>query len=207
MMLKNDIANMALGHLGVSSVISDFQTDNSTEGKILRRYFRRSLDDLLEQHDWTFAKRTAKLFLQSEDPEYGYKYSYIYPVNAIVVREVAPNGMFLPDIELYEDQILHFEERVFGNMRLIYTNVSDAYAKYTEKIEENSTFPSSFGRALAAQLALDMGPQLITSNWPKVANAINSLAFNTISKGIADDIAKSPQKKFAESPLVRVRYK
>jgi hypothetical protein len=73
-------------------------------------------------------------------------------------------------------------------------------------MDTNSSFPTAFGRALAAQVALDMGPQLITNNWPKVVGAIMSMASNEISAGIADDIAKNPQKVTADSPLVRARY-
>lgn len=206
MMLKNDIANMALGRLGVSSTVIDVENSNTTEAKIIRRHFRTSLDTMLEKHWWSFARRTAKLTKHSDDPEQGYEYAYHFPINAAEIRQIAPEGRFYHRLELYPDMIPQFEEMHVGGLQLIYTNVEDAHAEYTERLAENSSFKTYFGRGLAAQLSLDIGPSLITNNWPKIRNAINESAHNEISSAIADDIARSPQKMPAESPLVRARW-
>lgn len=206
MMLKNDIANLALGHLGISSTVSDFETENTVQAQILRRYFRISMDYLLEYHDWIFATRVAKLVLHTEEIEFGWRYAYRMPINSLVVREVAPAGRFYPHVEVYPEQVFKFVERVYSGMTLLLSNQKDAHAKYTERLDTNATFPGAFGRALAGRLALDMGPALITNNWPKVVNSLAALANQEISAGIAEDIARNPQKENYVSPLISARW-
>lgn len=206
MLYKTDIANMALGRLGLSSTIADLENDFSTEAKIIKRHFRTSLDYLLEQHEWNFAKRSVKLSLQFTDPEEGYGFSYHWPVKALVIRQIAPEGRFIKDMELYPDQKIHFEERYIGTTKLVYTDLDLAYAQYTEQVDSNSVFPNHFGRSLAAQLSKDVAPSLITNNFPKIKAALNSEADNDIASGIADDLARQPQFQDADSTFVRCRY-
>lgn len=203
---KTDIANLALGRLGLSSTITDLETDLSTEAKILKRHFRESLDFLLEQHHWNFARRSALLIKQFDDPEVNYNFSYFYPADALVIRQIAYKGHFIKNIEQYLDQKIPFNEVYFGSVRLLYTDLRDAHAEYTARVEENDIFPSHFGRALAAQLSLDIAPSLITSNFPKIKEALNNDAFNAVAAGISDDLARQPQFNNSDSTFVRARY-
>jgi len=208
MMLKTDIANKALGHLGITSRLTDLETDISNEGRVLRSFMRDAIDYVLEQHYWTFATRTAVLAKHSDDPENNFRFAYYMPVNSLVIREVACDGNFLnPRYEHYHDQIPQFEERNLGNSNVIFTSVENAHAKYTERLSDNLSFKSYFGRGVAGRLALEAGPALIAHNWPKVMNVITTRANNEISAAIAEDIARSPQKRYPEPPTVRVRYR
>ena len=206
MMYKSDIANMALGRLGVSSTITDIESDFSTEAKIIKRHFRTSLDYLLEQHFWNFARGTAVLIKQFDNPDSTHLYSYYMPGDALLIRQLAFQGNFINGIELYPDQKIPFDEVYVGTTRLIYTNLSEAEAEYTKQVAENSVFPSHFGRALAALLSKDIAPSLITSNYPKVRETLNADAENDIAHGIADDLTRTPQQVNAESSFVRARY-
>ena len=206
MMFKNDIASQALSRLAASRTIVDLDNDNSIEARIIRQHFRTSLDQLLEYHPWSFARRTATLIEHSRDPEPRYRFAYHYPVNAAVVRGIAPNGMFNDMFELYPDQETPFTVMTFGTTNLIYCNTPNAHAVYTERMPENSSFKTYFGKALAAQLSKDIGPSLITNNWPKVRDAVNASADSDISQGIAYDLTLSPQKQEAPCPLVRARW-
>lgn len=205
-MFKNDIATQALGRLAYSKTIVDLDTDNTVEARLLKRYFRTSLDTLLEMHPWSFARRTATLIEHSRDPEQGYAYSYHFPVNAAVVRQIAEDGHFNTEYELYPEQMTPFQVMTFGTTQYIYCNVRDAHAEYTERLSENSTFKTYFGKALAAQLSKDIGPALLANNWPKVKEAVNSGADSAIAEGIAYDLSLMPQKLPAPCPLVRARW-
>lgn len=197
---------MALGRLGVSSTITDLELDLSTEAKIIKRHFRSSLDYLLEQHEWNFARRVAPLSLQFNDPEKGFAYSYHMPADSLVIRQIAYEGNFMRDQELYLNQKIPWTEIIIGTSRLLYTNLDRAHAEYTAQMPENSVFPTHFGKALAALLSKDIAPSLITSNYPKVSGTLNSEADNAIDHGIADDLARQPQFTNAESSFVRARY-
>ena len=196
---------MAIGRLGLSSTIDDLETDLSVVGKIIKRHFRASLDYILEQHEWNFARRTAPLLIQFNNPEKAYEFSYHMPPKALVIRQIAYEGNFIVDRELYPDQKIPFREVYVGSTRLLYTNLSNAEAEYTERVDENSLFPTHFGKAFAAQLSKDIGPSLITSNFPKIKKELNSDADNDIAGGIADDLARQPQHIPADSAFVRAR--
>lgn len=207
-MLKTEIANLALRHLSITSYLTDLETDNSIEARTIRRFLKISLEDVLEKHDWTFARKTCALSLQGQDPEHPFEYSYNKPVDALVVRELAPDGRFYrPNVERHREDVRYFEERYVGTDVLIYTCVQNASAKYTQKFSENAKFPFYFGRAVAGQLALDIGPAIITNNWPKVMNAVTNMAYNEVSAGIAEDIARSPQKVDSLPPMITQRFK
>jgi hypothetical protein len=206
-MLKTEIANLALRHLAVTSYLSDVETDNSLEAKIIRRFFQVSLDDILEKHYWTFATKTAVLALEERDPEKRFNFSYRKPVDALVIRELACHGEFMePSLNHYREHVRYFEERTLGTMQLLYTNVENAHAKYTQRLTENTNFPSYFGRAVAGQLAMDIGPAIITGNWPKVMNAVMTMASNEVGAGIAEDIARNPQKSDSYPPMITKRF-
>ncbi len=206
MLYKTDIANMALGRLGVSSTITDLEVDLSTEAKIIKRHFRHSLDYLLEQHYWAFARRSQQLKLQFNDPEPNYSFSYYMPADALVIRQIAYDENYVKNLELYPDQKYPWDEIYIGSTRLMYCDLDKAYAEYTAQVEENSIFPQHFGRALAALLSKDIAPSLITSNYPKISATLNSEADNAIAAGIADDLARRPQYQNSESTFVRCRY-
>ena len=82
MLYKNDIANLALGRLGVSLYVSDLETENTQQAKIIRRHFRMALDTLLEMHDWNFATQYSPLILFQNDPTPNYRFAYLAPADA-----------------------------------------------------------------------------------------------------------------------------
>jgi len=205
MLSRLDIANLALGKLGVSLTISDFNNDISNQAKIVRRHYKVALDELLEKHEWNFATKYAALTLVSEDAESPYRYLYSVPSDLLILREIAAKDQFT-DLERYEDYKVRWEEQyeASGAIR-VRTNQPDAWGKYTVAIVETFNFPSHFGRALAAQLALEIAPSLITNNFPKVKATLASDVENEVSKGIAYDLGRRPRKLESLSPFVLAR--
>lgn len=206
MLYKSDIANLALGRLGVSLTISDIEVENSQQAKVIRRYFRMSLDTLLEKHPWGFATQFIPLILASESPTPLYAYSYQRPGDALVIVEIAEEGMFSQTVQ-YEDQKNRWQEVYALTGPKLYTNVRMAHAKYTTRLPENMQFPNHFGRALAAQLSMDIAPQLITNNFGKVRDTLNANAMIDITHGIADDLGRQPLPEDSLSPFVRARLR
>jgi hypothetical protein len=206
MMYLTDVANLALGRLGVGSTINDLANEYSTAAKILKRHLRVSLNSVLEQHTWNFATRSAVLNKQFDDPENGYAFSYYSPADCLAVRQIASDGNFIRNLELYPEQKLPFEERHIGMQILLYTNVRNAHILYTAAMDENSVFPTHFAKSWSAQWAVDIAPSLITNNYPKVRDTLDSDAYNDLAKGIADDLIRTPQYTYAKSPLITTRY-
>jgi hypothetical protein len=206
MLYKTDIANLALGRLGVSLSVVDLETENSQQAKIIRRHFRMSLDSLLEMHDWNFATKYLPLILQEEDPTLVFKFAYVVPSDALVIREIAREGFF-SNRNQYQDEKEKWQQVYSSSGQLIYSNTPDAHAKYTVRIPDNIAMPNHFGRALAAQLSMDIAPSLITNNFGKIRDTLNADARIDISMGIADDLGRQPQMEDSLSPFIRARHK
>jgi len=205
MLYKNDIANLALGRLGVSLTVADLETENSLQAKIIRRNFRMSLDTVLEMHDWNFATKYLPLILQSEDPTPMYKFAYSLPSDALVIREIAREGFFTNRYQ-YQDEKEKWQQVYSSIGAVIYSNTPDAHAKYTVRIPTEIAMPTHFGRAVAAQISMDIAPSLITNNFAKIRDTLNSDARNDITLAIADDLGRQPQMEDSLSPFIRARH-
>lgn len=205
MLSRLEIANLALGKLGVSLTITDFANDISNQAKIVRRHYKVALDELLEKHEWNFATKYAALTLVSENADAPYRYLYSVPADLLILREIAAEDQFT-DLERYEDYKIRWEEEyeATGALR-VRSNQPDAWAKYTVAVGETFNFPSHFGRALAAHLALEIAPSLITNNFPKVKATLATEVENEVSKGIAYDLGRRPRRQESLSPFVLAR--
>lgn len=207
MLYKSDIANLALGHLGVSQTVGDLSTENTLQAKIIRRNFRLALDTMLEAHEWGFATQFAELALVEESPIPGYSFCYAMPSDALVMRVLAIDGEF-PLQRQYESQKHEFREVYNGaGERLLYTNVERAHGEYTTRLSEEIAFPSHFGRGLSHQLALDIAPSLITNNFPKVKAALMDAARYEISRAMASDLGRQTLLQDSPSPFFATRLR
>jgi len=200
---KLDIANLALGKLGVSLAIADY-TENSVQAKIIRRHFRMTLDTLLEKHPWNFATKFSALSLVSEDAKEQYRYLYSLPSDCLVLQEIAEENKFSL-VEQYEDQKYRWQELYTTGSVRVRSNVPDAFGKYTVRLDEDKSFPNYFGRALAAMLAMDIAPSLITNNFPKVKRELVNDLTAEVNEGIAQDMSRQPLRLDSLNPFVRAR--
>jgi len=206
MLLRLDIANLALGKLGTSLNIVDYACDTSNQAKIIRRHFKMALDLLLEKHPWSFATKYAALSLVSEDANSFYRYLYSVPNDLLIIRDIADKERFTA-VERYEDYKIRWEQEYQSSGALrVRTNLPNAWAHYTVAIPESFNFPSHFGRALAAQLALEIAPSLITNNFPKIKATLASEVMSEVNEGIANDLGRQPQRLESLSPFVLARH-
>lgn len=208
MLQKTDIANLALGRLGVSLQVTDYDADNSNQAKIIRRFYRMSLDTLLQKHEWKFATYFQELNLLETDANFGFmgfKYKYQAPADAMVIREIATDGIFT-NLNLYETQKAKFQTIYSSSSIKIVSNIVDAHARYTVRIPEDNQVPVYFGRALSAQLAWDIAPSLITNNFPKIRDSLARDLADEITLGMAQDEGTQPQMDNAPNPFVMSRF-
>lgn len=203
-LLKTQIANLALGRLGETKRVIDVDADATLAAKILRDHFDTSLETLLEAHPWGFSTGFAALALVSVDPQAEWGYSYRMPTDALVLRQIEVEGNF-SDIEKFGDEINKFKEVYDAGGTLLYSNVGDAWAEYTKNLPSSSSFPNFFGRALSAQLALDIAPQIVTNVFSKVKRQIEVDAENAILKAISYDLGRKPPPEQSDSIFIRAR--
>jgi hypothetical protein len=78
---KTEIANLALAHLGIGTQISDLDTDDSSECKILRTLFDYWMSTVLCGYSWKFATTYANIEPIICFPTQEYKFAYRYPAD------------------------------------------------------------------------------------------------------------------------------
>jgi len=205
MLQKNEIANMALGHLASTLSVTDLDTENTIVAKIIRRHLRTSLDTFLEAHPWSFASQELALAFSQDNPSKNFAYEYLYPADCLVIRQIAPEGIF-SEYNLYEDQKHKWKEMNIGATTRVWCNVQFAWAEYTTRMSEDVSFPTHFGRGLAYQLALDIGKSVVTNNWAKVKELLMADAATELTRAIAYDLGRQPQKMDAPNPLLTARW-
>jgi len=203
-MNKNEIANLATSNLGQTIKIVDFTTDPSLAAKIINQWFRTSLLSYLESHPWAFATSFAAMPTGLSTPSAGYSFAYTKPADALVIRRMAPGGHF-PKAEIQQEYALRWREVNVGTGTEIWCDVPEAHAEYTVAIGDDYDFPDYFARGFSYQLSLDIGPKLITQNWPKIFQNIMPMFEKEMQKAIARDLSHQPESYQYDSSFITVR--
>ena len=138
-----DIFNSALLKLGVEAIASF--DEESKAANLGKEQYPKIRDFLLESHPWNFAMKREKLAISAEVPVFGFSLAYVLPVDCL--------------------RVWHLNNRdskfKVENGRLLLTNLTDASLLYIAREEDVSKYSSQFKEALAYQLALDLGYNLI----------------------------------------------
>lgn len=122
---KTTICNMALSHCGIGSFISDIDTDDTNEAIQCRLWYEPSRDTLLEMMPWSFAQDEVQATLLAVDPNYRWKFSYLYPNDVKRINGIIDPYKRRP--ERIEDKIEFEVKRApSGNGKVIYTDQEDA---------------------------------------------------------------------------------
>lgn len=146
-----DIANMALGHIGVSSEIQNLESESSAEARACRRFYEPTRDEVLRDFAWPFATVIASLTLHEEDPTTEWQYSYAMPADVWAVRRLH-NGTY-SRAELTTNRVKYVRRGQY-----LYTDQQDAVVEYTQKITDTEQFPPDFVAMLAYLLASRIAP-------------------------------------------------
>lgn len=139
-----DISNLALSHFGQAADISDLNPpDGSIEAELCARFFPVARDELLEEYDWTFARRRATIAELTNDRE-DFEYRYARPSDCLKERRLLPDGYSNDqnDIAVWQRE---------GDS--IYTSESLAVLVYTFLLEDTTKFSPLFVIALTWRLA------------------------------------------------------
>lgn len=204
MLYKTDIANLALGYLGSTQSVVDLDTENTGQAKIIRRHYRTAFHGFLESHPWNLATGYGQLQLIESSPSSGYAYAYGTPSDALVIRQLGLKGEYRRMYE-YEDSTIDFKEYLIGGQIQIHTDLRDAYCQYTKQLNEDDGVPNYFGKGLAAHLAMEIAPSLITGKYAQIKQLLKKENDDRIGNSMAIDISRSPRPKDPPSPFERER--
>ncbi len=169
-----DVANAALARMGFKLQVGSLLDGSDHAQKILNVY-GQARDKLLESFDYDFAERTVDLTLINEAPAGGYfppnawnpnnypppnfAYQYGFPSDAIKIRSLKFQPLFTLNPDPRPLKFSEYNNAALG-LRTIVTNVPAAVAIYTGRIVDPTVWSVSFAEALAAELAVLLGPLL-----------------------------------------------
>ncbi len=143
------IVNLALIRIKVPVIASMSESSSAaTYASAVWEYVR---DEVLEEHDWNFAKLTAELAQDTAtptDPKWDYR--YVKPANCLKIRSIVDEGN-----TPYE----YVEEGDY-----IYCNFDNSdhslFMRYTTVITDPTKYSPSFINALAWRLAAELSLKL-----------------------------------------------
>lgn len=143
------ICNLALSHLGTYT-ISDYESDNSEEGRQCRILYEPARDQVLSDFPWNFAERREDLSLLADITPTGYEYAYQYPTDCVHAREIYRSTTGVDPI----DFIVTANEDL--DSRMILTDEEDAVLIYTAAISNTALHSPGFNILLGWRMAADL---------------------------------------------------
>lgn len=191
-MANTDLANEALSHLGVSVEIANLDSDKSKEAKACRRFYDRTLDEVLRDFPWGFANVIEPLALVEDftNFESDWIYSYRYPANAVAIRRLFLDGAGRP---LNDRARAPYTIGRDDAGLLLYADLASATVEYTIRETDISRFPPDFASAFTHLLAHKIGPriagdrvQLVAAQYPLYQAALDKAKSNAMNEQRAD---------------------
>lgn len=169
---KTLICNLALARIGTDIQIADFDTEESKEAKVCRLHYDTARDQVLEDFPWNFATRVVALAeVEDVDPPPGWQFVYQYPTDAVTIRRLidsAGDRLLYAAASTTTDRLFmqylgsapripfHVTANADLDGRLIITDLEQAYAVYTARVDAPTIYPSTFVKALALFLASEL---------------------------------------------------
>jgi len=151
---STDIANIALMRIGATDRIEDIEGDGKTAEAAALSY-AQSIDIVLGEHHWPFARKVVALALVSGYPitnDTRWSYAYSKPSDCIECRYIGADPVLLPvpfEIGSTDD-----------GAPVILTNESGAVLTYTWRHDKPAYWPGLFVDCLAYRMAVDLADAL-----------------------------------------------
>lgn len=157
-----DITNLALSHLGeLAEVIAINPNDGSAQAQLAGRFYPMARDELLEMHDWSFARRRVALsLLVTNEAEGVWLYAYGLPSDCLKDRAVYPTPSAVGGVGDQPGEEYEIETTA-GGSKVLYTNCDKAVLRYTRALTDTTRFTPMFVAALARLLASKMAGPII----------------------------------------------
>lgn len=141
---KVDICNLALSHFGQDANIASIDpSDGSVEADACARFYPIALAEMLEAHDWTFARKRATLAEVTNDRD-DFAYKYALPADCVKARRLLPEGYSAGPNDSADYEL----EGTF-----IYTDEVNATLVYTRNLTDTTKFSGLFVTGLSMKLA------------------------------------------------------
>lgn len=138
------VCNQALRKLGANPITSIDQ--NTSEAAICKEFYTDVLNDLLEEHPWSFATKRYELPKSAETPPSPFSAQFLIPADVLRVLQASDNPDFTRPNGLYWV--------VEG--RFILANTDAMFVSTIIEITDVHSLSAKFVRAFIARIAAEM---------------------------------------------------
>ena len=198
-----DICNRALSHTGTDQAIASL-SEQSKEARVCARWYEPSRDQLLRTFAWNFAQRQVLLAAMGDVPT-GWQYRYRYPTDCVDLQRVFQAGNYRPGMADDGLAMAPFKIASDGEGgRVILTDIEQAEALYTVRVEDPNLFPADFTAALELTLAANIAMPMLAQ--PKIADYLASKARQALNEAMAGNLNESHEPEAPDAEWVRTRF-
>lgn len=153
--------NTALSHLGHGRTISRID-EPSAEANAGNTFYDIAFWDTLASHDWGFASKHVYAALKEKD-YYGWYFAYLYPDDALVIRELSCDprktayhtGFSTQTVPMHNANDFMRSIHTDNETQLMLCNIENAMLRYTAKVNP-AIAPHYFIMAFCYNLAIHM---------------------------------------------------
>jgi hypothetical protein len=206
------IFNMALGRLGISTVVRTL-AEESTERKICSVWYDQTLEFVQRDFPYPFTT-TAAALAPSLDTFPGWTYVYGYPNDCLKILAICDDTGLRQTL----GHMLSFPERLAfiqrpipwqiasatsGVGKVILTDLENAYAIYTRLYTDTESMPTDFVSTFAWRLAFEIGSSLKVD--PAMSNRALQMYFQEKGTTGATAINESQTDPHPDSPSILAR--
>jgi hypothetical protein len=206
-MALSDIAicNMALGHLGRTVAAIQSLTEKSVEARLCQAWYDQCRQEVLEIHDWVFARQRQPLSLHGDAPPIEWAFRYQVPQNMLAFRRLWNPYADVPRLQqdwfftadVGDTVPYQMELSLDGLSQSLLTNMESAIGLYTVDVKLVSLFTPQFTNALshylAAKIALGVtGKQSMEDKEAKAFQAaLGAATGSSANQGVAPAVREA----------------
>lgn len=178
------ICNLALSHIGnPRRVVSIDPPDRSVEADLCSTFYPQAVTEMLELHDWSFARKRATLSVLTTNDNDIWAYAYGKPSDCLVPQRITTGdgtqvGQDTEPFDVEGDTIL--------------TNKAEAVLVYTQPVSDSTKFSGNFTVALSYLLASHLaGPIIKGDEGAKAGVSYRKAAMDLARSSITLDANKT----------------
>lgn len=189
------ICNLALSNISKDNIVA--LTEASAEARACNQFYDHTRDMLLQQYPWRFAGKTASLAEIANDKTGRWAHAYQRPNDCLKLRWLRP-GYSEVEPQISETIYPHDAEG-----EKIYTDLSPAFMRYTQRLTDPTKFTALFIDALSWHLAVRLAMPL--THDPKVRADAWQVAKQQQASAEMHDANEVRENSDHESDLVEAR--
>tara|TARA_R110000824_G_scaffold130843_1_gene292760 strand:+ start:651 stop:1205 length:555 start_codon:yes stop_codon:yes gene_type:complete len=169
------IANRAITFLGATTITA--LTDDTKEGRSVKRMYEQTRDQVLRDHPWNFAIKRKSVAANTTAPIYKYTNAFDFPDNTLRILAVDTD-----------------EEWTIEGRQIVTDAPAPLKIAYLERVIDANLFDASFIEAYAVRLAADIAYDITASQ--TIVRALEQKYIQTLrSARLADAQEAYPEKE------------